>query len=75
VPEILSRTEYIEGYVIAPLAERMMQDDIKLKAEFDAKLAAEPDFANDAEVRLQWFYERSPFFDQNYLRYPVGMER
>jgi hypothetical protein len=75
VPEILSRTEYIEGYVIAPLAERMMQEDPKLKEEFEAKLAAEPDFAKDAEARLQWFYQRSPFYDQEYLRYPIGIER
>lgn len=75
VPEILQRTEYIEGYVIAPLAEHMMRDDPKLKAEFEAKLAADPAFANDPEARLQWFYERSPFYDQEHLRYPVRIER
>jgi Zinc carboxypeptidase len=75
VPEILTRTEYIEGYVIAPLAERMMKDDPKLKSEFEAKLAADAAFAKDPEARLQWFYERSPFFDREYLRYPIGIER
>jgi hypothetical protein len=75
VPEILTRTEYIEGYVIAPLAERMLKDDPQLKAEFEAKLQAEPDFAKDPEARLQWFYQRSPYFDEQYLRYPVAIER
>jgi len=75
VPEILTRTEYIEGYVIAPLAERLLEEDPQLKAEFEAKLQAEPDFANDPEARLQWFYQRSPYFDQEYLRYPVVIER
>ncbi len=75
VPEILSRTEYIEGYVIAQLAERMMQESPQLKAEFEAKLASDPDFAKDPEARLQWFYQRSPFYDQAYLRYPVAIER
>jgi hypothetical protein len=75
VPEILQRTEYIEGYVIAPLAERMMQDDPHLKAEFEARLASDPAFAKDPEARLLWFYERSPFHDREYLRYPVGIER
>jgi|APTNR8051073442_1049403.scaffolds.fasta_scaffold02234_8 murein tripeptide amidase MpaA len=75
VPEILSRTEYIEGYVIAPLAERMMQEDPKLKAEFEAKVATDPNFAKDPEARLEWFYQRSPFHDQAYLRYPVAIER
>lgn len=73
--EVLSRTEYIEGYIIAPLAERMMKADPKLKAEFEAALATDPAFAQDPEARLQWFYQRSPFFDQRYLLYPIGIEK
>jgi murein tripeptide amidase MpaA len=74
-PEILQRTEYIEGYVVAPMAEKMLADDPKLKAEFRAKLAADPKFAADPTARLQWFYERSRFYDDRYLLYPVGIER
>lgn len=74
-PEILQRTEYIEGYVIAPLAEKMLADDPKLKAEFDAKLAADPAFAKNPTARLQWFYRRSKFYDDRYLLYSVGQER
>jgi murein tripeptide amidase MpaA len=74
-PEILQRTEYIEGYVIAPMAEKMLASDPQLKAEFEAKLAAEPKFAADPTARLQWFYERTKFQDDRYLLYPVGIER
>ena len=73
-PEILQRTEYIEGYVIAPLAERMLAADAKLKAEFEAKLAADPKFAADGNARLGWFYERTPYYDERFLLYPVGRE-
>lgn len=73
-PEVLSRVEYIEGYAIAPLAEAMMAADPALKAAFEAKLAAEPDFAADGDARLQWFYERTPFYDDRYRLYPVGRE-
>lgn len=73
--EILQRTEYMESYVVAPMAEKMLADDPKLKAEFEAKLAAEPKFAADPEARLQWFYARSKFYDDRYLLYPVGIER
>jgi murein tripeptide amidase MpaA len=73
-PEVLSRVEYIEGYAIAPLAERMMAADPALKAEFEAKLAAEPDFAANGDARLQWFYERTPFYDDHYRLYPVARE-
>lgn len=73
--EILQRTEYIEGYVIAPLAEKMLADDPPLKAEFEARLAADPGFAADPTARLQWFYQRTRFYDDRYLLYPVGIER
>ena len=73
-PEILQRTEYIEGYVIAPLAERMLAANPALKREFEAKLKAEPKFAADADARLGWFYERTPYYDQRFLLYPVGRE-
>jgi len=74
-PEILQRTEYIEGYVMAPMAERMLAADPALKAEFEAKLASDPTFAADGDARLSWFYMRTPYFDDAYLLYPVGIER
>ena len=73
-PEVLSRVEYIEGYAIAPLAERMLAADPALKAEFEAKLAADPEFATNGDARLQWFYERTPFYDDRYRLYPVARE-
>lgn len=74
VPEVLTRVEYIEPYAIAPLADRMLAADAGLRAEFEAKLAAEPEFAKDAAARLAWFYERTPFYDDRYLLYPIGRE-
>lgn len=73
-PAILQRTEYMEAYVIAPLADRMLAEDPALKAAFEAKLAADPAFAADPEARLGWFYVRTPYFDERYLLYPVGRE-
>ena len=73
-PEVLNRVEYIEGYAIAPLAERMLAADPALKAAFEAKLAADPAFAADGDARLGWFYERTPFYDDRYRLYPVGRE-
>ncbi|MEZ0495012.1 M14 family metallopeptidase [Sphingomonas sp. IW22] len=73
-PAMLARTEYIEGYAIAPLADAMLADDPELAAAFRAKLAAEPDFAADPQARLAWFYQRTPYYDARYLLYPVGRE-
>ena len=74
VPEVLNRVEYIEGYAIAPLADRMLAADPALKAEFEAKLAAEPEFTANGDARLQWFYERTPFFDDRFRLYPIARE-
>ncbi|MEO5973492.1 MAG: M14 family metallopeptidase [Sphingomicrobium sp.] len=73
-PEILMRTEYIEGYAIAPLAERMLAANPALKREFEARLKADPKFAADPDARLGWFYERTPYYDERFLLYPVGRE-
>ena len=74
-PAMLQRTEYIEAYAIASLAERMLAQDSALKRQFEAKLAAEPTFAADGNARLAWFYERTPYFDDRYLLYPIGREQ
>lgn len=74
LPGILQRTEYIEGYAIAPLADRMLADDPTLRRDFKAKLAADPVFAADGDTRLAWFYERTRYYDERYLLYPVGRE-
>ncbi len=73
--EILSRVEYLEAYALAPLADEMLASDAELRAAFEARLAADPAFAADPDARLAWFYERSPYYDQRYLLYPVGIER
>ena len=67
----MSRTEYAEERVLEEKARAMLKADAKLQAEFDAKLA-DPIFAGSADARLNFFYERTGYFDQNYLRYPVA---
>lgn len=71
---IFNRTEYIEGYVIAPLAQRLLENNPTLKKEFEAAVAKDDKLKEDANARLQWFYQRSEFYDPDYLVYPVGIE-
>ena len=71
---ILQRTEYAESYALEPLAERMLAADPKLAAEFQQKLTEDESFRASSEQRLRWFYERTPFFDERWLLYPVARE-
>jgi hypothetical protein len=70
--EILQRTEYAEEYVMEPTATRMLEEDPVLKEEFDQLLQSDSTFANSPDARLDWFYEKTPFFDEQYRLYPIG---
>jgi hypothetical protein len=72
--EVLQPTEYVEGYVMEPMAERMLAEDASLKAEFEKRLAEDAAFAKSPTERLQWFYRRTPFYDERAGLYPVGRE-
>ncbi len=70
---IFEQKEYGEAYVLEELAREMMAKDPKLKAEFEKKVASDPAFAGSPYARLEFFYERSPWFAANRVGlYPVG---
>ena len=73
-PGIFTRTEYMEQYVTEPLAAKMLTEDPKLRAEFEEKKANDPEFANSPTAIYQWFYSRSPYYDSEWLIYPVAFE-
>jgi len=72
--EVLQRTEYAEAYAMEPLAAKMMAEDDSLRVEFEERLLTDADFAGDARERLQWFYEKTPYFDAEWRLYPIGRE-
>ncbi len=72
--EVLSPTEYVESYVMQPMAERMLAEDVALKTEFEQKLKADSTFAKSPREKLQWLYRRTPFFDAQWQLYPVARE-
>ncbi len=67
------RTEYAEPYALVPLAEKMLAQDPKLKKAFEERLQ-DKSFADDPRARLAFFYERSRYYDQAYMQYPVLMQ-
>jgi murein tripeptide amidase MpaA len=69
---IFEQKEYGEDYVLEKLAREMMAADSNLKAEFETKVATDPKFAADPQARLNFFYQRSPWWDPQLGLYPVG---
>jgi hypothetical protein len=68
---IFEQKEYFESYVMEREAEKMLNNDPKLKKEFEERLASDKEFSESPYRRLSFFYERSPYFDQKYRVYPV----
>ena len=69
---VFEQKEYGESYQIEKLAKEMLASDPKLKAEFETRLKDEA-FAKTPRARLNFFYERSPYYlNQKVGVYPVG---
>jgi len=71
---IFQRTEYIEAYVMEPMAKKMLEESPELQKEFEQKKAQNPAFANNQNAILTWFYSKTKYYDERYLLYPVGRE-
>jgi hypothetical protein len=69
---IFQRTEYMEEYIMEPLAKKMLANSAELRKEFELKKAEDPAFANNQNAILTWFYNKTKYYDSRYLLYPVG---
>ena len=69
---IFQRTEYMEAYVMEPMAKKMLADSPALQKEFEEKKAADKAFLNNQNAILTWFYSKTKYYDDRYLLYPVG---
>lgn len=67
---IFERKEYAETYVMEPIAQQMMKNDPQLRDEFKKKCQEENRCKNVFD-KLDFFYQRSPFFDKNENVYPI----
>ncbi len=69
---IFEQKEYAESYVMERVAREMLAADPRLGEEFAARKAADPAFAADQGAMLNWFFQRSPWWDPRVNLYPVG---
>ena len=64
------RKEYMEAYVAEQVAADMLKDPA-VAAEFQKRLAEDPEFARSPQARLDFFYRRHPSFDERLNLYPI----
>lgn len=69
---VFEQKEYFEDYAMAPIADEMLEKDASLGSEFKEWLRDNPEKANDARGRLDFFYRRSPYWDENKDLYSVA---
>ena len=72
--QIFQRTEYIESYVMEPMIKKMLEESPELKKEFEKKISEDVSFANNSNAIFTWFYNKTNYYDDRYLLYPVGRE-
>jgi murein tripeptide amidase MpaA len=72
---VLEQKEYAEGYVIDPLADSLYAADPQIRAEFDARIAADTAFARSVQAKRDFFYKRSRFAEGGLNWYPVARLR
>ncbi|MBK7383122.1 MAG: hypothetical protein IPI81_07255 [Flavobacteriales bacterium] len=68
---VLQQKEWFSDYVFEDIAADLLKKDPALKAALEARRAADPEFAKDAWAQLYFVYQRSPYFEKSYRKYPV----
>ncbi|MCK6549913.1 peptidase M14 [Myxococcota bacterium] len=63
--------EYMEAYVVEEVAREMLAKDAALAAEFWAKVKSDAAFAASPDARRDFFYRRTPSYDERAGLYPI----
>lgn len=69
---IFEQKEYAETYVIEKMARDMIQEDKKLKKEFEEKMKTDSEFAGNQYAITNWFYQHTPYYDKRINKYPIA---
>lgn len=68
---IFEQKEYFENYVMEKIAEEMLNNNEDLRKEFEQKLKSDESFRSNSYERLNFFYQRSPYWDEQLNLYPI----
>ncbi len=69
---VFEQKEYAEDYVLERIAREMIEKDENLRREFNRRIANDPKFAASPRERLRFFFDHSPYRDEQLNLYPVA---
>jgi len=64
--------EYFESYAMELIAKEMLEKDTLIKHQYNEKIKNDKTFLSNPRGVLQWFYEKTPYFDSQLNKYPIG---
>lgn len=68
---ILGQKEGYSGYAFEDIAADYLKNNTDLKNKLEQRRATDTAFAKNGRAQLNYVYENSPWFEPDYLRYPV----
>ena len=68
---ILGQKEGFSGYAFEDIAADYLKTHTDLKTKLEQRRAADTAFAKNGNAQLNFLYQNSPYFEPDYLRYPV----
>jgi hypothetical protein len=70
--QIFEQKEYAESYVMEKMAREMLEEDLELRSKFEQKVNSDSAFASSPWAILNWFYQQTPYWDEEINVYPIG---
>jgi len=70
--EILQSREYFSPFIFEERALQILNTTPGLKEKLNLAIKADPTMAKDTYKQMQLIYRNSPYFENTYMRYPVG---
>ncbi len=68
---VLQRKEYFSPYVFEDYAEKFLEKNPEVKKELEERREIDKEFAANSYAQLSFIYQRSPYFEKSFMRYPV----
>jgi hypothetical protein len=68
---VLQRKEYFSPYVFEDYAEKLLEENPEVRKEFEERRENDKEFAANSYAQLSFIYQRSPYFEKSFMRYPV----